>query len=361
MKSPSITDIRLQNHHLIYPDFKTVHEVVQYYGCVQSQDYPAAKWALSLRMKNATEEIIEKALVDGKILRTHIMRPTWHFVTPEDIRYILKLTSPRVQRFNASMMKQTELDAEILNKAIRVLEKSLRDSNYLTRTELAQALAENGIIAAGQRLAYIVMNAELEGVICSGPRKGKQFSYALLEERVPPQKEISQDESMAKLALTYFTSHGPAQVKDFSWWSGMTVKDSREGIEMIKSHLEEILVDEKTYFHVPSSTTVQVPKPFALLLSIYDEYTIAYNDRSDLSEKKDIERMIQMGNALTAVIILDGKVAGTWKRELKKDSITITLSPFREFTKAEQQAVIDCANRYGVFINLPVQIQNNQS
>ena len=173
--------------------------------------------------------------------------------------------------------------------------------------------------------------AELDGLICSGPKRGKQFTYALLDERVAESERLDREQALEKLALRYFTSHGPAQLKDFSWWSGLAEKDARSALDRIKSGLNQVELDKKTYWFPHHSETAIPNAPRALLLSVYDEYTIAYRDRSDISDARDIERMISRGNALTAVIVLNGRVAGTWKRATKRDSVEIRLNPFRSW------------------------------
>jgi Winged helix DNA-binding domain len=217
-------------------------------------------------------------------------------------------------------------------------------------------VANIGIDTDVQRLAHIITMAELDGLICSGPRRGKQFTYALLDERVGESEKPGREEALARLALIYFSSHGPAQLKDFSWWSGLADKDARSALDMIKSGLNQVELDKKTYWFPPHSETTIPDSPRAFLLSIYDEYTIAYHDRSGISDARDIERMISMGNALTAVIVLNGKVAGTWKRAMKKDSVEIRLSPFRELDNDEQEAVEREVARYGKFFGIPAVI-----
>src|SRR5207245_8960085 len=177
--------------------------------------------ALGLRLHKATDTDIEKAFNDGAILRTHVMRPTWHFVVPQDLRSLLALTAPKVHTVNAHVYRKLELANDLLSRCQTVLTKALRGKKYLTRSELADRLAENRIEAAGQKPAYIIMHAELEALICSGPRRGKQFTCALLEERAPPAKKLTRDEARAHWTLRYFLSHGPAQLKDFGWWSGL--------------------------------------------------------------------------------------------------------------------------------------------
>ncbi len=207
-----------------------------------------------------------------------------------------------------------------------------------------------------QRLAHIIIHAELDGLICSGPRRGKKFTYALLDERVEGSDWPDREQSRAKLAFRYFMSHGPAQLKDFSWWSGLGEKDARSAFDMVKSGLNQATFDKKTYWSPPHAEAEVPDLPLALLLSVYDEYTIVYRDRSDISEARHIERMITKGNALTAVIVLNGKVAGTWKKAMKKESVEIRLSPFRELDKEEQEAVEAEVERYGRFFGVPAVI-----
>ena len=222
--------------------------------------------------------------------------------------------------------RQLGITDEVVAKSQKLIAEALKGKNFLTRTEIAEYLKNNGISALGQKLAHLLYYSELNALICSGPRRGKQFTYGLLEEIVPKAKNLNKEEALAKLALKYFMSHGPAQVRDFAWWSGLSAKEANKGLDLVKSKLTHATVNGKTYWFLPD-TEVQshymsnarvVPEKQAFLLSVYDEYSIAYKDRSDISEKRDIERMLAMGNALTAVIILDGKVAGTWKRVLNK-------------------------------------------
>ena len=186
--------------------------------------------------------------------------------------------------------------------------------------------------------------------------RGKQFTYGLLEEIVPKAKKLNKEEALAKLSLKYFTSHGPAQIGDFAWWSGLSAKDANEGLDLVKSKLTHSTLNGKTYWFPPKVEAPSQPLPGkqAFLLSVYDEYSIAYKDRSDISEKRDIERMISMGNALTAVIILDGKAVGTWKRVLKEDKVEIKLNPFKKLTEIERSSVKKAAKRYGDFLGKKV-------
>lgn len=353
MNTSEIIKLRLFNTGLSHAPFQSAVDAISHLGAVQAQDFSAAKWSLGLRIRTSTNEEIERAFNDGKILRMHIMRPTWHFVLPEDIRWMLEITAPRVKAVLASSDRKLGLDDTLLARSNAAIVKALEGHHYLTRQELKAILADTGIETDVQRLGHILTRAELDGLICSGPRRGKQFTYSLLDERVGGSIMRGREQSLAKLALSYFTSHGPAQLKDFSWWSGLAAKDAGTAFDTIKSGLDQATVDKRTYWFPSHQETAIPDPPQALLLSIYDEYTIAYKDRSDISDTRDIERMISKGNALTAVIVLKGRVAGTWKRVMKSDSVEIKLSPFRELDNDEQEAVELEVARYGKFFGIP--------
>ncbi len=356
MTASGIATRRLFNQHLTRPTLTSPSDVVSTLGAIQAQDYAMAKWALGLRMSTARDETIEKAFNEGTILRTHVMRPTWHFVMPGDIRWMLELTSPRVKAFMAHYNRKLELDDALFNKSNAAIIKALHGHTYLTRKELKVILQGIGITTDVQRLAHIIMWAELDQLICSGPRNGKQFTYALLDERVPTTKHIDNQEALGKLALRYFTGHGPAQRKDYAWWSGLSVKDATAGLDLVKSKLQQETVDGKTYWFSSHVAPPLSQSPKAFLLSIYDEYTIAYKDRSALGGEQYVEKLLSMGNALTAVVILDGAIMGTWKRIIKKETVSIVLSLFRTVSEKERNALADAAHHYGTFLDMSVDL-----
>jgi hypothetical protein len=301
-------------------------------------------------MQKATDEAVEKAYNDGKFLRTHVMRPTWHFIMPEDIRWMLELTAPRVKRILAPYDPKLGITQDVISQSQAVFAGALEGKILLTRTELADQLEQHKIPARGQRLNHIVMHAELDAVICSGPRRGKQFTYGLFEEIVPNVRRLSRDEALKKLALKYFSGHGPAQVKDFAWWSGLSAKEAQTGLEWAKAELVRETVEGKTYWFSGRKAPVKAKKLRAFLLSIYDEYTIGYKDRSALGGERYFEKLIQMGNALTAVMVLDGKIVGTWKRKNLKDHVEIRLSPFKKLSIEGHAAFEKAADLYGKFM-----------
>jgi len=359
MKNFDIARLRLHNQRLSTTTFKNPGDVVGWFGAVQSQDYAGAKWALGQRIQNATDAAIDRSFNEGKILRTHILRPTWHFVTPADIRWMLMLTAPRVHAANAYMYRQLELDKVTLKKSNAALERALLGGRQLTRTELAAAFKKAGIVADGLRLGYFMMYAELEGLICSGARRGKQFTYALLEERVPQVNTLNRDEALAELTRRYFRSRGPATLQDFVWWSGLTMADAKNGIEMVKSQFVNEVLEGQTYWFANSGSRApfREKSPKAYLLPNYDEYFIGFKDRSAIGEVARRSNLPENSPSLLAhSIILDSQVVGGWKRTLKKNVVIIELNLITDLTKAEKRAVAEAANWYGKFLDLRVEL-----
>lgn len=348
---------RLRNLGIVGSNFETPADVVHWLGAVQAQDYAGAKWALGMRMKHATDELIDNAFADGSILRTHLMRPTWHFVSPSDIRWLLELTAPRVQAASAYMYRKVELDDKTFKCSNAAIEKALQGGMSLTRDELRESLEKSRIKTEGdQRMTYLVMQAELDGVVCSGPRKGKQFTYMLLEERVPQMRKLSHDEALEELSARYFTSRGPATVQDFAKWSGLTIADAKLGLETVKSQFQSEVVDGETYWFKEPEKSATLSSPIVHLLSVFDEYISSYKDRSAMANDKDAEKMVSMGNDLTYIILLNGHATGTWKRTLKKKEVIITPNFFTPLKKAEKEAFIQTAEEYGKFLDLSVVI-----
>jgi len=356
MNTLDIPLLRLQNTGLSDSPFPTAASAVSHLGAFQAQDFAAAKWGLGLRIRGSTDKDIEEAFNRGEILRTHVMRPTWHFVLPGDIHWMVELTAPRVKAILAHYDRKLGLDDDLYARSNAAIVRALEGHTHLTRQDLKTVLEGVGIRTDVQRLAHIISRAELDGLVCSGPRRGKQFTYALLDERVEHPRRIPKEEALARLALAYFTSHGPAQLADFSWWSGLDRVDAKSGLDSVSSKLNKATIDGRTYWYPPRRDAVSAVSRSAFLLSVYDEYTIAYRDRSSISDERGIERMISTGNAMTAVIILDGRLAGTWKRKPVRDGVEIMLNPFRKLTGEEREALGREAHRYGEFFGIPAEL-----
>lgn len=316
-----LVSARLVNQKLSSSGLSKAVDVVRWFGAVQAQDFNAAKWALALRMRKASDAAIEDAFNKGEILRTHVMRPTWHFVAPEDIRWLLQLTAPRVNLKAGSAYRRFELDAAIFNRSTKIFTKALQGGKHLTRPALKSLLNAAGIDANdGIRLGHILLRAELDGVICSGPRIGKQSTYALLEERAPAGLTFNRDEALAELTRRYFRSHGPATLQDFVWWSGLTVEDAKRGIAQ-----------------VGTPRSARTKQSSAHLLPAFDEYFVAYKDRQIAAGS------LSPWDVLGPTFIIDGIAAGKWKRA---NSGAIEFNASRALKKSETLALRQAADGY---------------
>jgi hypothetical protein len=327
-------------------------DVVSWLGAVQAQDYPGAKWALGLRMRRATDAIVERACAAGEIVRTHVMRPTWHFVAPADIRWLLGLTAPRVRAAVAYYDRLLGIDGALITRSNKIIAAALSGGVQLTRRELKTRLQKTGIAVDGvQRLAHLMMYAELDALICSGALRGKQFTYALLDERVPQTKTLARDAALAELTRRYFTSHGPATVQDFVWWSGLTTADARAGLEMVQRDLVEDVIDGNTYWLPPSTRRVRGPSRTAFLLPLYDEYLIAYKDRRAALDPA-FWKPIAARDPFSAAIVLDGRVVGGWKRTVTKGKVAVAVDLPVPLSRADSRLVASAARRLGAFLGL---------
>lgn len=354
MKSRDIIALRLHNQQLVDTSFSKPSELVKWMGAVQSQDYAGAKWALANRLKQPSDAEIEKAIDNGDILRTHVLRPTWHFVSPEDIRWMIALTEPRITAFSAKYFRDLGLEKTILKRCNKIIVKALQSGKHLTRKELGEILQKAGIATNDLRLTHIIFRAELDQLICNGPRRANQFTYALLDQRAPNAKLFKKEEALMELSKRYFITRGPATAKDFTWWSGLNAADARIGIELIKSQLTGETVDGQEYLFSSKSDQKRSSKILTHLLPAYDEYTVAYKERSLVLDPSFDS---QGGNGIfNPNIIIKGQIQGTWRRTLKNDKVIMEISYFSSVSKTAQQAVSSMANRYAKFLNKELEL-----
>jgi hypothetical protein len=331
---------------------------VGWLGAVQSQDYGGGKWAIAQRIDGMTEATIEQAINDGALVRTHILRPTWHFVAPQDLRWMLDLTAARVKMKMSYYDRTLEMDEAVVARSNDVITKALAGGKHLTRAELGAALQQAGVATNDLRLGFLMGHAELDGVICSGAMRGKQFTYALIDERVPPASALTRDEALAELAHRYFISRGPATLQDYVWWSGLTTAEAKEGIEAVRTEFVEETIEGETTWRSPVTTPAQIESPTIYLLPNYDEYIVGYADRSAIYDEQHGDKLDSRGNVLfNNTIVLDGVIVGTWKRTLKKREVVIEPTLFVPFTPAQIDAFAQAAQRYSDYLGLPVTIK----
>jgi Winged helix DNA-binding domain len=348
---------RMHNLRLTGNAFGAAEDTVRWLGAVQSQDYGPAKWSLGKRTKGLSDADVDRAYAAGTILRTHVLRPTWHFVLPEDIRWLLELTGPRVNVTMAHHYRQAGLDDATLEKTGALLTAAVRGGNHLTRKEIAAVLAGAGIAASGPRLGFILGHAELAGLICSGERRGKQHTYALVEERAPDARSQSRDASLAELTLRYFTSHGPATVKDFRWWSSLTAVDIREGIEMAGDKLGHEVVDGVTFWFAPGPTPPEPRSPTVHLLQAYDEYIVGYTESKFVLDLAGPGRDRALSRSIFShAVLLDGQLAGRWRRTLTKDSVLVEVALYAPLDDAQTRALRETVDRHGAFVGRTAEV-----
>lgn len=354
-KGQDIAHRRLRSQHIAGAGGKEPGAVVAWLGAVQAQDYLGALWALGLRTKAATEKTIEQAIADRTVVRTWPLRGTLHFVAPADVRWMLALLAPRVIAGRRSRYRQLGLDQADFDRSRDLLTRALEGGRQLTRDALYETLDAAGISTTGQRGIHILARLAQDGLLCFATRQGKQQTFALLEEWVPPARPLEREEALAELAGRYFTSHGPATLPDFTWWSGLTTADAKAGIELAGPRLEREVLDGRAYWSAAATSdagrTRHPKSPAAYLLPPFDEYLVAYRDRSAVLDAA--RGLISRNGIFYPTIVLDGRVAGTWKRVFKKGSAVITLSPFAPLGKKERHAVAEAAERYGAFLGLP--------
>ena len=346
-----IVSQRLRNQRLTRPGPSRPESVVAWMGAVQAQEYGPAKWALGLRSgPGITDAAVERAIARGRILRTHLLRPTWHFVTPADIRWMLELTGPQVHRRMAPYDLQFGLGPAVMTRAAGVIERALGDGQCRTRAELGSELERAGLPGRSSELAHIMMYAELEGLICSGPRRGKQFTYGLLGDRAPGARRLPRDEALAELTRRYLRSPGPATIRDFVWWSGLKTSDAKRGLEMIRARCRE--VDGSKYWSVNrSESRSPVPKATVHLLPVYDEYLVAYRDHRAVPRPA-----YTLGSFLHALVIA-GQVVGAWRPIPGRTKLIVDVAPQRRLTAAERRSLAQQVERYGRFLGVPATYQ----
>lgn len=349
---------RMRNLRLCGPPLASIEEVVRWLGAVQSQDYGPAKWSIGLRAPGVADADVDKAFADATILRTHVLRPTWHFVRPADIRWLLALTAPRVHTLNAYYYRQLGLDPDIRQKCHALVAAELAGSGQLTRREIAAALAGAGVATDNFRLTYILMSAELDGVICSGALRGKQHTYALLDERAPDAPQLTRDEALAELTLRYFTSHGPATVKDFRWWSSLTAADVRDGLDAVGARLIHEVFGGVSYWSAEPTRPPAVGSPTGHLLQAYDEYVVGSSESRYVLDVSGAARMGIRDRAIyNGVVILDSQVIGHWKRTVDRSRVTITAALYASLDDTQTQALREAADRHGRFLGLPATVE----
>ncbi|GAC1504945.1 MAG: winged helix DNA-binding domain-containing protein [Candidatus Dormibacteraceae bacterium] len=344
---------RLHAQRLIGKPFASPVDAVRALTAMQSQDYSGGKWALGLRTRGVTEAALDRLFDEGAILRTHALRPTWHFVLPEDIRWLLELTGPRITRALAGRHRELELDARVVARAGAAFVAALAGGHHLTRPELGDVLRKARISPDGQRLPHLLSHAELDGLITSGARRGQQHTYALLEERAPRTGRLEPTDAVAELTLRYFKSRGPAQLQDFAWWSGLTQADARKGISVAGETLEHQAIAGKEYWFDAKAGRALDAAGVAHLLPNFDEYTVAYRDRGEVMHAG---RLPEPASTLSNVVTIGGRIRGSWHRTPGRNGVRVEIQALDRLEPAEVRAIEKAGRRLGRYLDRPVEL-----
>jgi Winged helix DNA-binding domain len=348
---------RLVEQRLAGPPFDRPEQAVRWLTAVQAQEYAEAKWSLGQRTRDCTDAIVEDACDRGEILRTHVLRPTWHFVARADIRWLLRLTGPRVHALNRYMYARLGLDGPVLAHSQSVLAGALQDGEPRTRVELADRLRAAGIDAAGARLAYLLMDAELAALVSSGPRRGTQGTYALLDDRAPAAAadDRPRPELLAELVLRYFHSHGPATIRDFTAWSSLPVTETQAALEEVRAQLEvgEFADGQTWYAAADRAAPAWPPSPSAILIGMYDETVVAYR-----SLRVALVDPPPRPGLLERPVVVDGTTVGSWKRTWVKRAVQVEVTLFRPLAGVEAAALAAATARFGRFLGVPATVRS---
>ena len=351
MEAIEIVNWRMRNLGLTGDPLESPEHVLRWLGLVQSQEFGLAKWSVAQRTHGVDDTTMKHLFNAGVILRAHFMRPTWHFVHRDDIHFFLRVTAPRVQVVNRHMYRRLELDAELLARCNEFIESALDGGHSMTRKEIGEILAGKGIEACGQRLAYILMNAELGGVVCSGPIRGKQHTYALVRERAPEVPVPDSEEALADVIRRYITSHGPATVHDCRSWSHLTLAEIRRCIEMLGSEVESFEHDGMTFWTANDPPVAALEVPRVHLIQAYDEVFMGYLESRGLIDLAGRLTNLHPDNMVTnGLLLVNGQFAGNWKRALTSKSVRIELLHYDVLDDAKVRTIQREADRVGAFL-----------
>lgn len=342
---------RLNNQQLTQSNVQTPADLLTWFGAVQAQDYLASKWALGVRLPESTDATIERAIADRSIVRTWAMRGTLHLLAANDVRWILSLIKNRFQAAYRTHFRRIGLTDEELAKGQEAITHALLGKKQLTRPALKAALEQAGFRTHEQQLNHLLVWAAVDGLICCSCRQGNEFTYTLLDEWLPITPMPDHSDALTELTRRYFTSHGPATLADFVWWSGLTAATAKVGLEGAKTSLLQEVIAGQVYWMPSTMTALKYAVCRVHLLPSFDEYLVAYKDRSAALGSLAFSQIVSAGNGIfKPVVVVDGQVAGTWKRTLKKDAVLVETSLLIPVTKDQQRAIEKEIETYRAFL-----------
>jgi len=352
-----IASQRIVNQHIGKTNYSTAKEVVASMAAMQAQDFTMSLWAVGIRLPHSNQQSILQEFNNGEILRTHLLRPTWHMVSSDDISWMLKLTAPQVKTITKNRDLSLGIDETLFKKSNDLFEKALEGGKHLTVDELKSVFIEANIDTDDNRFYHFTMRAELDGVICSGAVKNKKQTYALLAERITIRKDYTKDEALSILAERYFTSHGPACLKDFVWWSGLSTGNARQALESVKHNFNSDRVDGETYWFKDIDDGKPTDNPSIHFMPAFDEIIISYRNRNAVLLPINQPKAFSSNGIFHPVIIINGHGHGTWKRTIKKDTVLIEPQLFTSLDKKHESIFLIAADEYSRFLELKTNLK----
>ncbi len=334
-----LSRLRLAHQQISVNHLKNPRDVVRWMGAIQAQDFGMSLWAVGVRLPQAAQSAVLKEIDKGSIIRTHLLRPTWHLVAANDVSWLLDLSAPRIRTLVKSRQRELELTPAVLKKSASVMESVLAGGNHLTREQLMAELQKAKVNTAGQRSAHLLVWSEIEKIICSGRMAGSKHTYALFDERIKNQKKRSHDEALMHLALRYFTSRGPATEQDFANWSGLSRTDVRRSLELSGRKLLRETVDGTEYWLAEAALSQTRHEDEVYLLPAFDEFIIGYKDRSVVLPTRHQAAVISVNGMFWPVIVINGMVTGLWKRSVSPRGVSVELRYFPRVGVARNKAL----------------------
>jgi hypothetical protein len=351
---PDLARLRLLSQRLEMPADDSPQALLAYMGAMQSQDEPMSKAALGLRLPGSKAADIQAACDRGELIRTHVLRPTWHLVAAQDLRWMLALSAAQIKASMRIRDGQLGVTEALIEAGKAVCQSALAGGRALTREALAAEMIAAGIPATGGVLVHLLVYAEVDAVICSGPQQAGKSTYALVDERVPAQAPLTRAEAVARLALTYFRSHGPATLKDFTWWSGLNITECRRGLAEVQGALQALEQDGETYWMAPGLADAPALGRGLHLLPAFDEFIISYRDRTAAFPLALQGEAITSNGIFRPVIVWDGQVVGTWARTHGKQSTRLEAKFFASPQEEQLLSMTAACERLAAFWGQPV-------
>lgn len=351
MDDRTIARWRLVNQRLADGDHPSPVAAVEDLLGVQAENYAQTVWGLAERSPGLTDGEFGRLFDEGAILRTHVLRPTWHFVRPDDLVWLTEMTAPRVRGSLVQLQRSLGLEESTMEATDEAIVEMLGEGTHLTRDLIGERLRAEGLQAEGMALGAMLTHAEIAGLICSGARdeNGNQ-TYALVEERIPDPRRLDREEALAEIVFRYFTGHGPATERDLAYWATLTVTDVRAGLEAVGDRLESFEHEGATFWHAePPAGGEGCPDPRGHLLLILDEYYRGYQDSRQVL---DVARLEPKGSRAVGMALVDGQIVGSMKRTLRTSSVMFDVGLYRELGDDEREALEEAARRYGAFLDL---------